>query len=121
MNRSRANWEIRVIRAGVVLEGLSYFVQRKGFAHHHYPFMALALLWFGIECAIAIKAKGWLCNLGVLCLAIAVLAVLPPKVRELHHGRNYASPFEDQLQADLQRLGGSSLQNRVQCLDIIGG
>ena len=47
--------------------------------------------------------------------------MLPPKVRELRHGRNYANPFDDQLQADLQRLGGSSLQNRVQCLDIVAG
>jgi hypothetical protein len=47
--------------------------------------------------------------------------VLPPKVRELYHGRHLANPFEDQLQADLQRLGGNSLQNRVQCLDMVTG
>jgi hypothetical protein len=120
-NRGRANWEIWAIRAGVVLSALAYFVQRKGYLYHRYPLMAFVLLWFAVECAVAIKAKGWLRNSGVLCLAVAVLVVLPPKVRELYHGRHYANPFEDQLQVDLQRLGGNSLQNRVQCLDIVSG
>ena len=121
VNRGRANWEIWAVRAGVFLSALAYFVQRKGYLYHHYPLMAFVLLWFGLECAIAIQAKGWLRNFGVAGLAIAVLVVLPPKVRELRHGRGYSNPFASQLQVDLQRLGGSSLQNRVQCLDLVSG
>jgi hypothetical protein len=120
-NRGRTGYEIWAIRVGVVLSALAYFVQRKGYLYHRYPLMGFLLLWFGVECAIAIKAKGWLRTSGVLCLAVAVLAVLPPKVRELYHARHYTNPFADQLQADLQRLGGNSLQNRVQCLDIVTG
>jgi hypothetical protein len=120
-NRGRANWEIWAIRAGVVLGAFSYFIQRKGYTYHRYSFLAFALLWFAIECAIAIKAKGWLRTSGVLCLAVAVLVVLPPKVNQLRHERHDANPFADQLQVDLQRLGGDSLQNRVQCLDMVTG
>ena len=61
-NRGHANWEIWAIRAGVLFGALSYFVQRKGFTYHRYSFMAFALLWFAVECTIAIKAKGWLRN-----------------------------------------------------------
>ena len=120
-NRGRANWEIWAIRTGVALGAFSYFVQRKGYTYHRYSFMAFALLWFSLECAIAIKARGWLRNLGVLGIAVAVLVVLPPKVNRLRHERHNANPFADQLQADLQRLGGNSLQNRVQCLDMVTG
>jgi hypothetical protein len=120
-NRARANWEIWAIRAGVALGALSYFVQRKGYTYHRYSFLAFALLWFALECAIAIKAKGWLRNLGVLGIAVAVLVVLPPRVNRLRHERHNANPFADQLQVDLQGLGGSSLQNRVQCLDMVLG
>jgi hypothetical protein len=42
-------------------------------------------------------------------------------VNRLRHERHNANPFADQLQADLQRLGGNSLQNRVQCLDMVTG
>ena len=50
-----------------------------------------------------------------------VLVVLPPRVNRLRHERHNANPLADQLQVDLQRLGGSSLQNRVQCLDMVSG
>jgi hypothetical protein len=120
-NPGRANWEIWSVRAGVVLGALSYLVQRKGYVYHRYPFMAFALLWFSIECVVAIRAKGWLRNIGVLGIAVAVLVVLPSEVNRLRHERHNSNPFADQLQADLQRLGGSSLQNRVQCLDMVTG
>ena len=120
-NRGRADWEMWAIRAGVALGALSYFVQRKGYTYHHYPLMAFALLWFSIECASAIKARGWLRSIGVFGIAVAVLLVLPPRVNQLRHERHDANPFADQLQTDLQRLGGSSLQNRVQCLDMVTG
>ena len=113
-NLGRDNWEIWAVRAGVVLGALSYFVQRKGYTYHRYSFMAFALLWFAIECAIAIKAKSWLRNFGMLAIGIAVLVVLPPRVNRLRHERHNSNPFADQLQVDLRRLGGTSLQNRVQ-------
>jgi 4-amino-4-deoxy-L-arabinose transferase-like glycosyltransferase len=121
LNRRRADLEIWALRASVVLGALSYFVQRKGYSYHRYSFMAFALLWFAIECTIAVKSKGWLRNFGVLGIGIAVLVVLPPRVNHLRHERHNSNPFADQLQADLQRLGGSSLHNRVQCLDMVTG
>ena len=120
-NRHRADWEIWAIRSGVALGALSYFIQRKGYTYHRYSFMAFALLWFAIECAIAIRSKSWLRNFGVLGIGIAVLLVLPSRVNRLRHERHNSNPLADQLQADLRRLGGSSLQNRVQCLDMVTG
>lgn len=121
VNRRRANWEIWAVRAGAILGALSYFVQHKGYTYHRYSFMAFVLLWFAIECAITIKAKGWLRNLGVIGIAVAVFVILPPDVNRLRHERHNSNPLADQLQADLQRLGGSSLQDRVQCLDMVTG
>ena len=120
-NRSRVDCEVWAIRAGVVLGALSYLIQRKGYTYHRYPFMAFMLLWFAIESAIAIKAKGWRRSSGVLALAVMILAVLPPRVNRLRHERHNANPLADQLESDLLRLGGSSLQNRVQCLDMVTG
>lgn len=120
-NRKSTGWEIWAIRAGVGLGALSYFVQRKGYSYHRYSFLAFALLWFAIECSIAMHRKGWPCTWGVFGMAVAVLIVLPPRVNQLRHERHNSNPFADQLQVDLQRLGGSSLQNRVQCLDMVTG
>jgi hypothetical protein len=120
-NRGHADWEMCAIRAGVVVGAISYFVQRKGYTYHRYSCMAFALLWFGIECTIAMREKHWLRNIGVLAIGIAVLVVLPPRVNQLRHERHDANPMADQMQADLQRLGGSTLQNRVQCLDMVTG
>jgi hypothetical protein len=121
MNRNRADWEIWAIRAGVVLGALSYFIQRKGYTYHRYSFLAFALLWFSIECAIAMKKRGWLRNFGVIGIALALLVVLPRNTNRLRHMRHDRDPLTDQLQLDLQRLGGTRLQNRVQCLDLVTG
>ncbi|HKO20157.1 MAG TPA: glycosyltransferase family 39 protein [Acidobacteriaceae bacterium] len=120
-NRGQSNWEIWAVRVGVLLGALAYFVQRKGYTYHRYPFMAFVLLWFGLECAVAMKAVTWRRTLGALSTAVAVLLVLPPKVNELRHERHNANPFADQLQVDLRHLGGSALQGRVQCLDLATG
>lgn len=120
-SRGRASWEIQSIRAGVILSALSYFVQRKGFLYHRYPFMAFTLLWFAMECSIAIRAKGWVRPFALACTGIAIFVVLPPRVNELRHERDWSDHFTEQLQADLRRVGGSRLQNRVQCLDMVTG
>ena len=120
-NKERANWELWAVRAGILLGGLSYFAQRKGYIYHRYSLMAFVLLWIGIEFARAMKEKGWLRTVGVLGMAVAVFIVLPPEVNLLRHDRNQSNPLADSLQADLLRLGGDSLQNRVQCLDLATG
>jgi hypothetical protein len=121
VNRNRADWEIWSIRAAVVLGALSYFMQRKGYTYHRYSLLAFALLWFSIECAIAMKGNGWLRNLGVIGIALALIVVLPRNVNLLRHMRHDRDPLTDQLELDLRRLGGSSLQNQVQCLDLVTG
>jgi len=120
-NRSSQEWELWGIRAGVLLGAVSYFVQRKGYTYHRYPFLVFGLLWAGIELGIAMRSTRPRKVVGAVALAIAVLGMLPRNVNLLRHSRHDANPLADQLQVDLRALGGSALQNQVQCLDVVTG
>jgi hypothetical protein len=120
-NRWGKGWELWGVRACVVVGALSYFVQRKGYTYHRYSMLAFALLWVGIEFCLAMQSAGTRKLLGAGALAAAVLLILPHNVNVLRHSRHDSNPLADQLQADLRELGGSSLQNRVQCLDVVTG
>jgi hypothetical protein len=68
-NRSWRNWEIQAVLSGVLFGLVSYFVQAKGFPYHRYPFIALSLLWVGLEFVSALPARGvnrWLAVMGLL-------------------------------------------------------
>jgi hypothetical protein len=83
--------------------------------------LAFALLWAGIEFCLAMKSAGIRKLLGAAALTAAVLLILPHNVNILRHSRHDSNPLADQLQVDLRELGGTSLQNRVQCLDVVTG
>ncbi|HEX3571372.1 MAG TPA: glycosyltransferase family 39 protein [Acidobacteriaceae bacterium] len=119
--RREAGWELWGVRACVLLGALSYFAQRKGYTYHRYSFVAFALLWAGVEFGLAMKSAGARKLAGSAAMAAAVLLILPHGVNILRHSRHDANPLADQLQADLVQLGGSALQNRVQCLDLVTG
>jgi len=119
-SRSRANWEMWVVRAGFIFGGISYFVQGKGYDYHRIAFLCFGLLWIGMELTAAMKDRGWRRNAGVVGMAFGVLFMAPFNARKVHarHDVNTAVPV---LEQDLMRLGGDRLQGKVQCLDMVGG
>jgi hypothetical protein len=119
-SRSRANWEMWAIRAGFLFGGVSYFFQHKGYDYHRIAFVCFGLLWIGLEFTAALKDCGWRRLVGLTGLAFGVFMMVPLNARKIHarHDVNAAVPV---LQQQLARLGGDQLQNRVQCLDLVGG
>jgi hypothetical protein len=119
-SRRSATWEIWAVRAGILFGAVSYFVQHKGYDYHRIAFLCFGLLWIGIEYTLAMKDQGWRRRLGVAGMSFGVLLMVPFNARKIraHHETNPAAYV---LQQDLIKLGGSKLQDRVQCLDMIGG
>jgi hypothetical protein len=114
------NWEMWAVRAGVLFGGISYFIQRKGYDYHRVALVCFGLLWIGLEFTAAMKDRGWRRNVGAAGMAFGVLFMVPFNAWKVHgqHEVNAAVPV---LEQDLVRLGGDKLQDRVQCLDLVGG
>lgn len=120
-NRERtANWEMWAVRAGFIFGLFSYFLQRKGYDYHRVPLLSFGLLWIGMEFFAALKERDWRRYVAVAGLAFGVLLIAPMNVRKTRANKetNAAVPV---LQHDLKDLGGESLQEKVECLDMVGG
>ena len=119
-NARRANWEIWAIRLGILFGAASYFFQHKGYDYHRIAFVCFGLLWVGIEFTTALRDPGWRRAVGMSGLAFGALFMVPFNARKIrqHHEVNQAAYA---LKADLEQLGGSKLQGKVQCLDMVGG
>jgi hypothetical protein len=115
-----SNWELWAIRAGILFGAVSYFIQRKGYDYHRIALVCFGLLWVGLEFTAAIKDRNWRRYAALVGMAFAVLVVAPQNIRKTRaqHETNAAAFV---LMEDLNRLGGNALQNRVQCLDMVGG
>lgn len=116
----RGNWEMWAIRLGILFGATSYFLQHKGYDYHRIAFVCFGLLWAGLEYTQALRDPGWRRVAGVAGLAFGALFMTPFNARKIrqHHEVNAAAYA---LKADLEQLGGSRLQGKVQCLDMVGG
>jgi hypothetical protein len=119
-NHHRVDWDVWAIRLGCVFGAVSYFVQRKGYTYHRYSYLAFALLWIGLEFTAAMKERGLRRNLGVAGMGFAVLLMAPFNAYKVSQFR-YTNQFADQLETDLTALGGSHLNGKIQCLDVVSG
>jgi hypothetical protein len=120
MNPDRRNWERWALVLGVAFGAFSYFMQGKGFYYQRYPLIAMTLLWFGIEFAVAAQRKGAARVLGTAGLAIGTFALVPlfaARARTVF----FSNIFTETLEADLEQLGVDRLQRNVQCLDMVDG
>lgn len=119
-SRVRANWEMWAVRTGFLFGGLSYFVQGKGYDYHRIAFVCFGLLWIGLECVEALRDPGWRRGAAMVALGFGAIFMVPFNARKIraHHEVNEAAFV---LEHDLQQLGGQRLQNKVQCLDLVGG
>lgn len=122
MNRKHWNWERWALMLGFAMGVLSYLLQGKGFSHHRYELMAIGLLWFAIEFAIAARCGGAVRILALAGVAVGILAVVPKSLIQVKNA-TYANlfSFTTDAEADLRNIGVDRLQGRVQCLDMTDG
>jgi hypothetical protein len=117
---NRNNWESWCLGLGFLFGIFSYLIQGKGYGYHQYTYLCFAFLWMSTEFIAALRDPGWRRNLGLSAMAFVLLFIVPAslrRIRQLHE----TAPYSDQLEQDLTRLGGSRLQGKVQCLDIVSG
>ncbi len=125
-------WERITLYCGLLLCLVSFVAQGKGFVYHRYPFLAFLLLFVMLQFQRAYSSTApddrngrptladCLRYAGTLGLLAAVfLAPLCAFKISRFDWRN--DDYYDQLSADLNRLGGSQLSGRVQCMDAFSG
>jgi hypothetical protein len=121
----RMGWERWALFFAAAMGALSYFAQGKGYLYHRYMFVIAILLWAGWEIAEAMHREDTRSRLvGVAGIAAMFLVVVPYYGRIIHRSPTVGQeagelPFA--LQKDLTQLGGDSLQQQVQCMDLING
>jgi len=126
-------WERAVLLVAVLFGLASFYLQRKGFPYHRYPSEAFLLLLIGIDFTTILKTNpaDWRLRFTTnnklfpgLAMAGIVVGVVFVAGGSTAHAlwqdwRN--QEFDTMLRADLNRLGGEKLNNRVQCLDMADG
>ncbi len=113
------DWEHGMVLLGLFFGMASFCAQHKGFNYHRYPMLAFAFLWAGMMLAGGLREHR---NPLVHCIAVAgivfgsVTSVLyAAKARRIH----WPEAFETALTADLNRIGGTQLSGKVQCLSTL--
>ena len=119
-NKSWKNWERQALALIICFGAFSFVAQRKGFLYHRIPFFTFLLLWMGLEFTRAMKLEGWRRSLGVLCAA-GMLLLIPGYCVSINKAKPN-DPLADALTQDLEQMGGAAtLQNQVQCIDMVSG
>lgn len=119
--RSWHRWEQNFLLAGVVAGVVLFLTQGKGWTYHLGLELSFLSLWVMLEIDRAFVLGRWQQVLAVATALLAVLVALPAELHAIVVRTNY--PMEDtiRLEADLNRLGGASLSNNIQCLDMTLG
>jgi hypothetical protein len=126
-------WERAALLVAVLFGLASFYLQRKGFPYHRYPSEAFLLLLIAIDFTTILKTNPahWRLRfttssklLPGLAMAGTIVGVVFVAGGSTAHAlwqdwRN--QEFDTMLRADLNRLGGEKLNNRVQCLDMADG
>lgn len=120
------SWEKLALLLGAAFGLLSFMVQGKPFLHHRYTLLVMLFLLLGFELLDALRQNGWPRALAMLTFAYVLLWIVPMSLREvIHINRQIPQgqvPLVLSLESDLQRLGGAStLQDKVQCFDLVYG
>jgi hypothetical protein len=120
------SWEKWAIAAGAGIGLLSFIVQGKPFLHHRYTWLVLLFLLMGFELFDALRQRGLPRALAFVAFAYVMLWIIPMSAREVIHVNRHLIdgqvPFVLGVEADLQQLGGANtLQDKVQCFDLVYG
>jgi hypothetical protein len=126
-------WERAALLVAVLFGLASFYLQRKGFPYHRYPSEAFLLLLIGIDFATILETKPTNGRLrfttnNTLLPGLAMAGIVAGVVFVAGGSTAHAlwqdwrnQEFDTMLRADLNRLGGEKLNNRVQCLDMADG
>ena len=111
-------WNGLLVTCCVVVGAMSYIIQGKGFPYHRYPVEAFLLLLCGMLLAGALEQKDWRRVVAVLGLLAGSLYLAPASASIARHYDWHDQEFQQMLTADLNQLGGSKLDGKVQCLEM---
>jgi hypothetical protein len=112
----------RTLLIAASLGGLAiYIAQGKGFPYHRYPFLIflLPLIFFDGNRLLHSPRKPAM-FLALATFVVGVFVLAPMSLARIRR-YNPQDVFRDALVQDLNRLGGSALNRRVQCLDTVQG
>ncbi|HEY3990731.1 MAG TPA: glycosyltransferase family 39 protein [Acidobacteriaceae bacterium] len=117
----RQGWprfERLLIAAAAVMNLIGLLAQGKALPYQRYPMLAFLLLLISLDLATTLRAgrAGYWAMAGLACGA---LVLAPQALVRVHRFDPRPQEFDAMLASDLQRLGGSRLSGRVQCLDTI--
>lgn len=113
---------LMVLTTGAVIGLVMYLAQRKGFPYHVYPLLLFALVLGFIVAQRGLESAAWDRRLVAVALLLIGGVRVPSKLWRDHAKSVYPVATQNALIGDLQRLGGASLNGRVQCLDMtLGG
>lgn len=106
---------------GVGGAAMAYALQGKGFWYHRYPLLAMLLLVIGLDVEMGLRTAGWRRGLAVAMAGVWCM-VLAPRMAWKTTTFSRATPFQDALAGELERMGpAAELTGNVQCLDTFGG
>jgi hypothetical protein len=118
--RAWRSWESSLLAAGAVCGFAFFVIQRKGWSYHSYTLVAFALLWVMVQVDTALRAKNGLRFVAVGVLVLAAL-IVPQSLLNAEVHNVYPTATLEELQTDLDQLGGPALSGQVQCLDMTMG
>jgi hypothetical protein len=126
-------WERAALLVAVFFGLASFYLQKKGFSYHRYPSEAFLLLLAGIDFTTFLQtnpapsqlrphvSNRLLPRLAIAGIIIGVVFIGGGSTAHALWQDWHNQEFDTMLRADLNRLGGQSLANRVQCLDMADG
>jgi hypothetical protein len=120
------HWEKIALAIGAVFGWLSFMAQGKPFLHHRYTMLVLLFLLIGFVLLEGLRERGWPRAIAIAGLLYALFWIVPMGLREVIHVNRQMPAgqvaFVLSLESDLQQLGGArTLQDKVQCFDLVYG
>ena len=122
----RSKWwtdlRLAMLSIGAAVGVVLYLAQRKGFPYHVYPMLLFALVLGFVVTQRGLASRSWDRRVVAALLLLIGGVRVPLKLWRDHRKAEYPIGTQAALIGDLRRLGGASLNGRVQCLDMtLGG
>ena len=114
-------WEGAAILLGIGFGFGSFCLQGKAYPYHRYPLLVFLLLFIAIQFGIALRAGQPRHSLAYAGFIYGALLIAPiATAKGLRYNWRDESSL-NQLQSELNQLGGKQLSGKIQCMDTISG